>query len=111
MLFGRRKWIVRQGGTRQTARQASERQAYRPGLTGWVGDWRGGSLVGRALGRSSGGAGHARFDREDRPRARSDPPRMGAVGALGVRQVQGPVLVEDTCLCFNALQGLPGPYM
>ncbi|NXT14213.1 ITPA pyrophosphatase, partial [Prunella fulvescens] len=27
------------------------------------------------------------------------------------RQVQGPVIVEDTCLCFNALGGLPGPYM
>jgi inosine triphosphate pyrophosphatase len=26
-------------------------------------------------------------------------------------QIQGPVLVEDTCLCFNALNGLPGPYM
>ncbi|KAI4186433.1 MAG: hypothetical protein L6R41_003480 [Letrouitia leprolyta] len=25
--------------------------------------------------------------------------------------VQGPVLVEDTCLCFNALKELPGPYM
>lgn len=25
--------------------------------------------------------------------------------------VGGPVLVEDTCLCFNALNGLPGPYM
>ncbi|KAI1312875.1 inosine triphosphate pyrophosphatase-like protein [Xylaria venustula] len=23
----------------------------------------------------------------------------------------GPVLVEDTCLCFNALNGLPGPYI
>lgn len=23
-------------------------------------------------------------------------------------RVNGPVLVEDTCLCFNALQGLPG---
>jgi hypothetical protein len=22
--------------------------------------------------------------------------------------VKGPVLVEDTCLCFNALKGLPG---
>lgn len=22
--------------------------------------------------------------------------------------VQGPVIVEDTCLCFNALGGLPG---
>ncbi|XP_058821075.1 inosine triphosphate pyrophosphatase [Topomyia yanbarensis] len=27
------------------------------------------------------------------------------------RRVQGPVLVEDTCLCFNALKGLPGPYI
>ncbi|KAK1164293.1 inosine triphosphate pyrophosphatase-like [Acipenser oxyrinchus oxyrinchus] len=27
------------------------------------------------------------------------------------RQVDGPVLVEDTCLCFNALGGLPGPYI
>ncbi len=26
-------------------------------------------------------------------------------------KIQGPVLVEDTCLCFNALNGLPGPYM
>ncbi|KAH8287913.1 hypothetical protein KR018_006972 [Drosophila ironensis] len=27
------------------------------------------------------------------------------------RQVKGPVLVEDTSLCFNALEGLPGPYI
>ncbi|XP_016340095.1 inosine triphosphate pyrophosphatase-like, partial [Sinocyclocheilus anshuiensis] len=27
------------------------------------------------------------------------------------RQVDGPVLVEDTCLCFRALGGLPGPYI
>lgn len=26
-------------------------------------------------------------------------------------EVNGPVLVEDTALCFNALNGLPGPYM
>ncbi|CAH1775395.1 unnamed protein product, partial [Owenia fusiformis] len=25
--------------------------------------------------------------------------------------VKGPVVVEDTCLCFNALGGLPGPYI
>lgn len=25
--------------------------------------------------------------------------------------MKGPVLVEDTSLCFNALSGLPGPYM
>ncbi|KAF8392068.1 hypothetical protein HHK36_022409 [Tetracentron sinense] len=27
---------------------------------------------------------------------------------LAAKQVNGPVLVEDTCLCFNALDGLPG---
>ncbi|KAH8261846.1 hypothetical protein KR038_005054 [Drosophila bunnanda] len=27
------------------------------------------------------------------------------------RQVNGPVLVEDTSLCFNSLEGLPGPYI
>ena len=26
-------------------------------------------------------------------------------------QVNGPVIVEDTSLCFNALGGLPGPYI
>ncbi|KAI4338193.1 hypothetical protein L6164_016537 [Bauhinia variegata] len=30
---------------------------------------------------------------------------------LAALQVKGPVLVEDTCLCFNALKGLPGPYI
>ncbi|XP_044752138.1 inosine triphosphate pyrophosphatase [Coccinella septempunctata] len=25
--------------------------------------------------------------------------------------VKAPVIVEDTCLCFNALKGLPGPYI
>uniref|UniRef100_A0A4W6CX82 Inosine triphosphate pyrophosphatase n=1 Tax=Lates calcarifer TaxID=8187 RepID=A0A4W6CX82_LATCA len=27
------------------------------------------------------------------------------------RQIDGPVIVEDTCLCFKALGGLPGPYI
>lgn len=30
---------------------------------------------------------------------------------LTILKVQGPVLVEDTCLCFNALNSLPGAYM
>ncbi|XP_061989591.1 inosine triphosphate pyrophosphatase-like [Rosa rugosa] len=30
---------------------------------------------------------------------------------LAAVQINGPVLVEDTCLCFNAFKGLPGPYM
>ncbi|POS69652.1 inosine triphosphate pyrophosphatase [Diaporthe helianthi] len=29
----------------------------------------------------------------------------------GPIQIGGPVLVEDTCLCFDALNGLPGPYI
>ncbi|KAF4530998.1 hypothetical protein B566_EDAN009742 [Ephemera danica] len=27
------------------------------------------------------------------------------------RLIQGPVIVEDTSLCFNSLGGLPGPYI
>ncbi|KAK8962931.1 Inosine triphosphate pyrophosphatase [Platanthera guangdongensis] len=30
---------------------------------------------------------------------------------LAATEVKGPVLVEDTCLSFNALNGLPGPYI
>ncbi|KAG9306691.1 hypothetical protein G9A89_004238 [Geosiphon pyriformis] len=26
-------------------------------------------------------------------------------------EVNGPVIIEDTALCFNALNGLPGPYI
>lgn len=29
---------------------------------------------------------------------------------LAADQVGGPVMVEDTSLCFNAMKGLPGPY-
>ena len=30
---------------------------------------------------------------------------------LAAQQVGGPVMVEDTSLCFNALGGLPGVYI
>ncbi|KAM0813467.1 putative Inosine triphosphatase [Seiridium cardinale] len=30
---------------------------------------------------------------------------------VAAQKIGGPVLVEDTCLCFNALGGLPGPYI
>ncbi|PRP84574.1 hypothetical protein PROFUN_09247 [Planoprotostelium fungivorum] len=30
---------------------------------------------------------------------------------IAARQINGPVIVEDTCLCYNALKGLPGPYI
>lgn len=28
-----------------------------------------------------------------------------------LHQIQSTVIIEDTCLCFNALKGLPGPYI
>lgn len=30
---------------------------------------------------------------------------------LAAKEADGPVMCEDTCLCFNALNGLPGPYI
>ncbi|CAF4242594.1 unnamed protein product, partial [Rotaria magnacalcarata] len=30
---------------------------------------------------------------------------------FAAQRINGPVLVEDTSLCFNALHGLPGPYI
>jgi inosine/xanthosine triphosphate pyrophosphatase family protein len=30
---------------------------------------------------------------------------------LAAKEVNGPVLIEDTSLCFNALGGLPGVYI
>jgi len=30
---------------------------------------------------------------------------------LAFKEIGEPVIVEDTCLCFNALNGLPGPYI
>ncbi|XP_046339285.1 inosine triphosphate pyrophosphatase-like [Haliotis rufescens] len=30
---------------------------------------------------------------------------------LAAEHIKGPVIVEDTSLCFNALGGLPGPYV
>lgn len=30
---------------------------------------------------------------------------------LAVKEVQGATITEDTCLCYNALKGLPGVYI
>ena len=27
------------------------------------------------------------------------------------RHIKAPVIIEDTCLCFKAMGGLPGPYI
>lgn len=30
---------------------------------------------------------------------------------MAYKEIKGPVLTEDTSLCFNAHKGLPGPYI
>lgn len=48
----------------------------------------------------------------DLPELQGEPEEISKEKArLAAIQVNGPVLVEDTCLCFNALNGLPGPYI
>ncbi|GAB2221476.1 hypothetical protein Droror1_Dr00012657 [Drosera rotundifolia] len=48
----------------------------------------------------------------DLPELQGEPEEISKEKArLASVKVNGPVLVEDTCLCFNALQGLPGPYI
>ncbi|KAF7837353.1 inosine triphosphate pyrophosphatase [Senna tora] len=47
----------------------------------------------------------------DLPELQGEPEEISKEKArLAAAQVNGPVLVEDTCLCFNALKGLPGRY-
>ena len=48
----------------------------------------------------------------DLPELQGEPETIAAEkAALAARQIGGPTLVEDTSLCFNALGGLPGPYV
>ncbi|XP_051129864.1 inosine triphosphate pyrophosphatase isoform X2 [Andrographis paniculata] len=48
----------------------------------------------------------------DLPELQGEPEEISKEKArLAAKEVNGPVLVEDTCLCFNALKGLPGPYI
>ncbi|ONM06091.1 Inosine triphosphate pyrophosphatase [Zea mays] len=45
----------------------------------------------------------------DLPELQGEPEYISKEKArIAASQVNGPVLVEDTCLCFNALKGLPG---
>ncbi|KAJ6944138.1 inosine triphosphate pyrophosphatase-like isoform X1 [Populus alba x Populus x berolinensis] len=45
----------------------------------------------------------------DLPELQGEPEEISKEKArLAAVEVKGPVLVEDTCLCFNALKGLPG---
>lgn len=48
----------------------------------------------------------------DLPELQGEPEHVSAEKCrLAAREVGGAVMVEDTCLCFNALGGLPGPYI
>ncbi|CAF0730471.1 unnamed protein product [Didymodactylos carnosus] len=48
----------------------------------------------------------------DLPELQGEPGDISSEKAkLAAIKINGPVLVEDTSLCFNALNGLPGPYI
>ncbi|KAI5079780.1 hypothetical protein GOP47_0005259 [Adiantum capillus-veneris] len=48
----------------------------------------------------------------DLPELQGEPEDISKEKArIAAREIGGPVIVEDTCLCFNALKGLPGPYV
>ncbi|XP_024527439.1 inosine triphosphate pyrophosphatase [Selaginella moellendorffii] len=50
--------------------------------------------------------------RVDLPELQGEPEEISKEKArIAAKQIDGAVLVEDTCLCFNALHGLPGPYV
>lgn len=48
----------------------------------------------------------------DLPELQGDPVEIAIEKCiLAAKEVNGPVFTEDTSLCFNALNGLPGPYV
>ena len=48
----------------------------------------------------------------DLPEYQGEPDDIGEAKVKeAAKVIGGPVIVEDTCLCFNALGGLPGPYI
>eukprot|EP00741_Cyanophora_paradoxa_P005748 tig00000946_g5570.t1 len=48
----------------------------------------------------------------DRPELQGEPEDISREKCrIAAAEVNGSVCVEDTCLCFNALKGLPGPYI
>lgn len=58
------------------------------------------------------------FPREITSRKIDLPEYQGEIDEICIRKcktaakiVEGPVIIEDTCLCFDALGGLPGPYI
>jgi len=67
-----------------------------------------------ALGDDSGGGGAINLISRsvDLPELQGDPLDIAREKCLlASKEINGPTLVEDTSLCFNALKGLPGPYV
>ena len=51
-------------------------------------------------------------ENSDLPELQGEPEDISrAKCRLAAQQIGGPVMVEDTSLCFNALNGLPGVYI
>lgn len=67
-----------------------------------------------ALGDDSSGGGTINIISRsvDLPELQGDPLDIAREKCLlASKEINGPTLVEDTSLCFNALKGLPGPYV
>ena len=48
----------------------------------------------------------------DLPEFQGEPDEISRAKCLeAAKRVNGAVMTEDTCLCFNALGGMPGPYV
>ncbi|XP_021367805.1 inosine triphosphate pyrophosphatase-like isoform X2 [Mizuhopecten yessoensis] len=48
----------------------------------------------------------------DLPEYQGEPEEVARLKCrMAAEHIQGPVLIEDTSLCFNALGGMPGPYI
>eukprot|EP00013_Stygamoeba_regulata_P024531 CAMPEP_0177650994 /NCGR_PEP_ID=MMETSP0447-20121125/12274_1 /TAXON_ID=0 /ORGANISM="Stygamoeba regulata, Strain BSH-02190019" /LENGTH=217 /DNA_ID=CAMNT_0019153971 /DNA_START=81 /DNA_END=734 /DNA_ORIENTATION=- len=51
-------------------------------------------------------------EKVDLPELQGEPDEISAEKCrLASETIKCPVIVEDTCLCFNALGGMPGPYI
>lgn len=63
-------------------------------------------------GNNTGLPFHITNKKIDLPELQGDPTEIAIEKCkLAAMQVNGPVFTEDTCLCFNALNGMPGPYI
>ena len=70
------------------------------------------AILGAAAGGDEGLPYEVEALKVDLPELQGEPAEIASKKCrLAAERVGGPVMVEDTCLCFNALGGLPGPYI